>query len=231
VCGRFTLRTPATAWCQLLLPDLSLDEIPFEEPPRYNIAPTQSIVCVVRESADQPRRARKLRWGLIPPWADDLAIGNRMINARGESVDTKASFKKPFASRRCLIPADGYYEWRKCEDGKQPYLIERVEGGLFAMAGLWDVNRRIAEDGTEIASCTIITTEANRATSHLHDRMPVIVDPDDFERWLDPGYRDSDALKRLLAPAPEDLLRGRPVSRHVNNPRHEDPRCIQSEPG
>jgi len=227
VCGRFTLRSPAADWCQLFLPNLSPEQLPFKDPPRYNIAPTQGIVCVFREETGQERQAMKARWGLVPPWADDLAIGNRMINARGETVDSKASFKKPFASRRCLIPADGYYEWVKTDDGKQPHLIEPVGGGLFAMAGLWETNRRATDDGTPIRSCTIITTDANQTTSHVHDRMPVILGPSDYEQWLDPGFRDTDELKKLLTPAPEDLLETRPVSRHVNNARNEDAQCVE----
>lgn len=227
MCGRFTLRSPAADWCQLFLPQLAPEQLPFDDPPRYNIAPTQSIVCVLREATGEDRQAVKTRWGLVPPWADDLSIGNRMINARGETVDSKASFKKAFVSRRCLIPADGYYEWMKTDDGKQPYLIQPRGGGLFAMAGLWETNRRVAEDDVPIRTCTIITTNANQATSHLHHRMPVILDENDFDRWLDPGFRDSEALKELLLPAPEDLLNTTPVSRHVNNPRNEDPKCCQ----
>ena len=227
MCGRFTLRAPAADWCQLLLPDLSPEEFPFDAPPRYNIAPTQSIICVVQEAPGEPRTAVKARWGLVPPWANDLAIGNRMINARGETVDTKASFKKPLVARRCLIPTDGYYEWTKTETGKQPHLMESVKGGPFAMAGLWDVNRSLSEDGTPIRSCTIITTQANQTTAHLHDRMPVILNPVDYQRWLDPGFRDPQELKQLLRPAPENLLKTAPVSRHVNNARHEDPACVE----
>ncbi|MGB0597701.1 MAG: SOS response-associated peptidase [Rubripirellula sp.] len=226
MCGRFTLRAPAADWCQLLLPELIPEAIPIHDPPRYNIAPTQPIVCLLREAAGQPPTAVKARWGLVPPWAKDLAIGNRMINARGETVDTKASFKKPLAAHRCLIPADGYYEWTKTETGKQPHLIELIKGGPFAMAGLWDVNRSFAEDGQPIRSCTIITTQANQTTAHVHDRMPVILNPTDFQRWLDPGFRDLTKLKQLLQPASESLLKTTLVSRHVNNVRHEDPTCV-----
>lgn len=168
-----------------------------------------------------------VRWGLVPSWADDLAIGNRMINARGETVDSKPSFRKAFASRRCLIPADGYFEWQKTSDGKQPFLIEAADGGMLAMAGLWEENKRVAEQGKSIRTCTIITTSANATTRHLHDRMPVFLDRDDHDQWLDPGFRETDLLKQLLRPAPEDWLTTTPVSRHVNNPRNEDPQCVE----
>jgi putative SOS response-associated peptidase YedK len=168
-----------------------------------------------------------MRWGLVPPWADDLAIGNRMINARGETVDQKPSFRKAFASRRCLIPADGYFEWQKTADGKQPYLIELADGGVFAMAGLWEENRKVAGDAAPLLTCTVITTEANQMTGKVHDRMPVILEPEQYDRWLDPGFRDAEALKEMLDPAAEDLLRMTPVSRHVNNPRNDDAECAQ----
>jgi putative SOS response-associated peptidase YedK len=149
-----------------------------------------------------------------------------MINARGETVDSKPSFRRAFASRRCLIPTDGYYEWKKVAGGKQPYLIEPNDGGILAMAGLWEENCRIAEDGTPIRTCTIITTDANQTTSKVHNRMPVILSLRDHEQWLDPGFRDTETLKALLAPAPEDLLQMTPVSRYVNSPKNDDEQCV-----
>lgn len=227
MCGRFNLRTPASQWCQLLLPqiDLDLEQTP-ESTPRYNIAPTQAIDCVMQESVGAPRIATKVRWGLIPSWAKDAAIGSRLINARSETIDSKPSFRRAFASRRCLIPADGYYEWKKVADGKQPFLIERRDGGLLAMAGLWEENLKIAEDHTPIRSCTVITTEANQTTSGIHHRMPVILRADDYDRWLDPGFHDGPELKSLLGPAKDDLLKVTPVSRHVNSPRNDDEECV-----
>jgi putative SOS response-associated peptidase YedK len=227
LCGRFTLRTPPDQWCQLFLPELSPAEIPFDGVARYNIAPTQSIVAILREATGQDRTAAKFRWGLVPSWADDLAIGNRMINARGETVDTKPSFRKAFATRRCLILADGYYEWKKVADGKQPYLIEQPDHGMLAMAGLWEVNRKIADDGSAIETCTIITTSANGVTGEIHQRMPVFLDAAVHDQWLDPGYRDTEKLKELLVPAPDDCLQLTAVSRRVNSPKHDDPDCIQ----
>lgn len=210
----------------MFLPEMDPGDFPLEITARYNIAPTQSIIAIRRTETGEPRSAANLRWGLVPSWADDLSIGNRMINARSETVDTKPSFRKAFASRRCLIPADGYYEWKKVADGKQPYLIERRDGGMLAMAGLWESNRKIAEDGTAIQTCTILTTSANQTTGEIHQRMPVFLDVDDHEQWLDPGYRDTEQLKQLLTPAPEDWLQLTAVSRRVNSPKQDDAECI-----
>ena len=226
MCGRFTLRTPASQWAQLFLPQLAPELSPADQPPRFNIAPTQSIDCVLQEQAGQLRSVVQMRWGLVPSWADDRAIGNRMINARGETVESKPSFRKAFARRRCLIPADGYYEWKKVDDGKQPYLIERSDGGMLAMAGLWEENRKVADDGQPLRTCTVITTSANPTTSSLHDRMPVFLETSDHDRWLDPGFHEVDALKALLSPAPSDRLKLTAVSRHVNSPRNDDPACV-----
>jgi putative SOS response-associated peptidase YedK len=229
MCGRFTLRTPANDWCQLFLPDLDPESLPqpvVDDPPRYNIAPTQGIACVLREETGGQATASKMRWGLVPAWADDLKIGNRMINARGETVDSKPSFKKAFAQRRCLIIADGYYEWKKTTDGKQPFLIEQPGSAPMALAGLWEENRRVTDDGSSIRSCTIITTTANPTTKSIHDRMPVILHSQDYASWIDPGYRDTGILKSLLVPLADDRLRLTPVSTHVNSPRNDDPRCV-----
>jgi putative SOS response-associated peptidase YedK len=213
----------------MFLPQLSPEQLPPCDSPRYNIAPTQSIVCVLRETTGQGPVAIKARWGLVPPWATDLAIGNRMINARGETLDVKRSFSKAFASQRCLIPADGYFEWKKVSDGKQPYLITRKNNGLLAMAGLWEANHKIADDGSEIRTCTIITTSANRTTSDIHERMPVFLDISDHDQWLDPDFRETEKLKKLLVPAPDDWLQMIPVSRRVNSPRHDDEQCVQPQ--
>jgi putative SOS response-associated peptidase YedK len=216
----------------MFLPDLAPDELAIAAsqiamPPRFNIAPTQLIACVGRDDVGRPRRIFSARWGLIPSWAKDLAIGNKMINARGETVDSKPSFRKAFAARRCLIPADGYYEWMKTDDGKQPYLIERPDHGMLAMAGLWEINKRLGSDDQPVVSCTIITTNANRTTSPIHDRMPVFLRQADHEVWLDPGVRDTDQLKSLLVAADEDLLRPVAVSRRVNSPKNDDAGCIE----
>ena len=202
----------------LLPPELAL--------PRYNIAPTQSVACVGRPTAGSSRELFFARWGLVPSWADDLKIGNRMINARSETVSVKPSFKRAFEKRRCLIPADGYFEWVKTTDGKQPYLIRRQDNAPFAMAGLWEENKKIADDRAPIRSCTVLTTAANALTSAIHDRMPVFLSESSFDIWLDPDFEDSQKLLDMLRPAAEDLLSAVPVSRHVNNVRNSGPKCV-----
>ncbi|MEM6474072.1 MAG: SOS response-associated peptidase, partial [Planctomycetota bacterium] len=168
MCGRFTLRTPAAAWVQEFLPLWSEDELSrlsgeHAIAARYNIAPTQSI-CTVRNSADDSiiLDLSLLRWGLVPFWASDISVGSRMINARSETVHEKRSFKSAFEKRRCLIPADGYFEWQTTSDGKQPYLIEHRDGKMLAMAGLWERNRKLGQSQEEpLESCTIVTTSSN----------------------------------------------------------------------
>jgi putative SOS response-associated peptidase YedK len=150
-----------------------------------------------------------------------------MINARGETVDSKPSFRRAFSSRRCLIPTDGFYEWKKVATGKQPYLIEQADGGVMAMAGLWEDNAKLGNSDVPLRTFCVITTAANRTMASLHDRMPVILSSQHFDTWLDPGYRDADALKQLLIPAPDDLLRLTAVSTRVNSPKHDDVECIQ----
>lgn len=222
MCGRFTQRSKLN----LLLQQFSLqdaDWLPTD--PRYNIAPSQEVVAVRTDSAGN-REAAQLRWGLIPSWADDPKIGYRMINARAETVASKPSFRTAFKRRRCLIPADGFYEWKKEGKAKQPYLIELDDGELFAFAGLWEGWG--GDDRPNIESCTIITTEANELMSELHHRMPVILSPDDYQQWLDPANDDYDGLEKLLDPYPADQMQYRPVSRTVNNARNEGPDCIES---
>jgi putative SOS response-associated peptidase YedK len=166
-----------------------------------------------------------LQWGLIPSWADDPKIVNRMINARAESVATKPAFRNPFKSRRCLIPADGFYEWQKTGGKtKQPYHLGMADGRPFAFAGLWEHWRR---GGEAIDSCTIITTEPNELAATVHDRMPVILPEDAYDRWLDPKLDDPDELQSLLVPFPAKRMKAWPVSTLVNNPRNETPECVE----
>lgn len=228
MCGRFTLRAAANSWCQMFFSDMEPESLPHD-PPRYNIAPTQRIATILRESVGQVASVAKLRWGLVPPWSDDLKIGNRMINARGETVDSKPSFKKAFAQQRCLIIADGYYEWKKTPDGKQPFLIQQADARPMAFAGLWEQNRRASGDDSTIRTCTIITTNANNTTRPVHDRMPVILDASHYDCWIDPGCRDTAMLKSLLVACPDDQLHLTAVSTRVNSPRHDDPGCVEPQ--
>jgi putative SOS response-associated peptidase YedK len=218
MCGRFTLRTPAVDLIEIFEIARS-----FEIVPRYNIAPTQQVLAV-RET-DGVREPVQLRWGLLPSWSDASPGGPPMINARSETAAEKPAFRNAFRRRRCLIPADGFYEWQKSSEGrKQPYLIGLQDDQPFAFAGLWERCR--APDQSTIESCTILTTEANDRMSELHDRMPVILPRDVYGPWLDPQLDDSDAVRAILETYPSNEIRFRPVSLRVNNARNDDPDCI-----
>jgi putative SOS response-associated peptidase YedK len=193
-------------------------------PPRYNVAPTQEA-AVIRETPAQGRELVPLRWGLIPSWAKDPAMGNRMINARAESVADKPAFKDAFRERRCLVPSEGFYEWRKAARGKQPYYVRVLAGRVFAFAGLWERWWDRA-GGDEHETFTIITTEPNELLRPIHDRMPVILEPRDYDRWLDPEHPDPEELRGLLKPYPSEQMSYYPVSAYVNKPEHEGPECI-----
>jgi putative SOS response-associated peptidase YedK len=216
MCGRFALKNPRAVKAAFDLKDMP------ELPPRYNIAPSQDI-AIIRADPDG-RHLSLAHWGLIPVWAKAADSGYSTINARAETVDTKPSFRAPFKRHRCIIPADGFYEWHEEGGIKIPHHIGRKDGVPFALAGLWD---RWKGPQGEVTSCTIIVTGANAFMKPLHDRMPVILAPQDYARWLDPDNHDTASLKQLLAPAPEDWLAEWPVSRALNNPRHEGPDCAE----
>jgi putative SOS response-associated peptidase YedK len=191
--------------------------------PRYNIAPTQPIL-VIRQNPKEPVRELSLvRWGLIPSWAKDPSVAVKMINARSETAATKPAFRDALKSRRCLIPADGFYEWAKTAKGKQPYCFEVNDGELFAFAGLWD--RWKDASGKTVDTCSILTTTPNAVTSPVHDRMPVILDPDGYDLWLDPGMRDAGAASELLKPFDARLMRCYPVSTRINHVANDDEEC------
>ncbi|MCC6484430.1 MAG: SOS response-associated peptidase [Armatimonadetes bacterium] len=222
MCGRYTLTEVSP---EALRKIFLLQHVP-ELRPRYNIAPSQDI-AVIREGRDTgARNVEMLHWGLIPSWAKEEKIGNRMINLRAETVAQKPGFKGAFRYRRCLIPADGFYEWALPDSSprKQPVYIRRIDAQPFAFGGLWD--RWVSPDGADIESCTIITTQPNNLISPLHDRMPVIIGPQNYAEWLSPENHDTQTLLRLLAPSPSEELEAYPVSPIVNNPRNEDPACI-----
>jgi putative SOS response-associated peptidase YedK len=168
------------------------------------------------------------RWGLVPPWASDLSIGYRLLNARAETVADKPAFRAAFRARRCLIPATGFYEWQKLGKLKQPYHIRLKGREPFAFAGLWE--RWQEPGGDPIDSCAIITTEANEPMRPLHARIPVILDPDSYDDWLDPRSRDIEALRALLVPYPDEGMTATPVSAFVNNARNEGPQCLEPVP-
>ena len=221
MCGRFTLKTPPADWGQLLLPHLDVASVSADWQPRYNIAPTQGIVAIV-PIATTGYIAQHMRWGLVPSWADDLAIGNRMINARSETLADKPAFRTALAKRRCAIVADGYYEWQTHGKTKQPFWIHRADESVFAFAGLWESNRKASNH--DVTSATIITAAATEALAPMHDRMPTILSGDALLRWLDPTTSATDAAE-LIQQRDVDL-ETRPVSTHVNNPRHEDADCL-----
>jgi putative SOS response-associated peptidase YedK len=216
MCGRYTLKNP-----KALKDAFGLETVP-DLAPRYNIAPSQDIPIIRFSPAG--RQLDLARWGLIPSWAKEAEGGYSTINARAETIDTKPSFRHPFKNHRCIIPADGFYEWHEEAGIKIPHHIGRKDGAPFALAGLWD--RWHGPEG-DVLSCTVIVTEANQFMRRLHDRMPVILAPQDYEFWLDPTNQDTAGLKHLLVPAPEELLTEWPVSRLVNNPKHEGPDCAE----
>ena len=219
MCGRFTLRTSNKALTKAF--DLLDADMADLLRPRYNIAPTQQVAAI-RVQDNGRRRLVLLKWGLIPSWAKDPAIGNRMINARGETVATKPSFRSAFKSRRCLILADGFYEWQKRGATKQPYCIGLSSGQPFAFAGLWE-HWHLGDQ--TIDSCTIITTTANELMEPLHDRMPVILPSSRFDQWLDAESDRSD-VEKLLQPYPAGEMAAYRVSTVVNHPRNEKPDCV-----
>jgi putative SOS response-associated peptidase YedK len=230
MCGRFTLRTPASVIIeQFGLPLLDGTATPL--PARFNIAPTQQVLAI-RQSAERAREAVMLRWGLIPSWAKDPSIGNRMINARGESVAEKPSFRRAFRSQRCLVLTDGYYEWKKTGKAKHPYYFHRPDDRPFAFAGLresWTPKSASGEldAGEAIESCTIITTDANEMARDIHDRMPVILREEDYDLWLDHNADNPDSLQALLRPADNEMLEAYPISTYVNKPANQGPECIE----
>ncbi len=219
MCGRYTLTTTEGDLAEAF----SLEALPHVEP-RYNIAPTQDGSVVRILGGGGPRELHQLRWGLIPSWARDPSLGNRMINARSESVETKPAFRAAFRRRRCLVPSDGFYEWRRDGKRKQPFCIRRQDQRPFAFAGLWE--HWEGPDGRLIDSFAILTTEPNDVLRPLHDRMPVILAPHSYDLWLDPKMEDTETLKRLLKPSPSCELAAYPVSTRVNNPVHDDRSCL-----
>jgi putative SOS response-associated peptidase YedK len=191
--------------------------------PRYNIAPTQPVP-VIRQNPNEPRRELSLmRWGLIPSWAKGSSGSAMMINARSETAATKPAFRDPLTSRRCLIPADGFYEWQRTGKAKQPYCFEVNDGELFAFAGLWD--RWKDPSGHWIRSFSILTTTANAVASSVHDRMPVILDRADYDLWLDPGMTNVEAVSEMLKPYDARTMRSYPVSPRVNRVANDDAEC------
>ena len=219
MCGRFTVRSnPKAIAKEFDLPE----DTPFG--PHFNIAPIRPVAVVRFDPTEGSRRLDFLTWGLIPSWADDGGIGERLINARAETVAEKPAFRHLFRTRRCLVVADGFYEWERQDGWKRPYFVHRKDDRPFAFAGLWD---HWQEGDESIYSCIFLTTEANELLAPIHDRMPVILPRSAYDLWLDPGIHDPRRLEPLLVPFPADEMEAYPVSRVVNDPANEVPECIR----
>lgn len=222
MCGRFTQSQSADAIAQafqVAVPPLT---------PRYNIAPTQSVATILQTAEHKDRQFKLLHWGLIPSWAKDPKMGARLINARAETVAEKPAFRSAFRQRRCLVLADGFYEWQKQESKKQkqPYYFRFKDGRPFAFAGLWE---RWQDSNSEtVESCTLLTTEANELMRPIHDRMPVILDSKYYDLWLNPEVEKRELLEPLLHPYPTEEMTAYPVSQTVNKPSNDSAECIES---
>jgi len=191
--------------------------------PRFNIAPTQPIPVIRQHPKEPIRQLSLMKWGLVPSWAESPSRAASMINARSETAGTKPAFRDALKLRRCLIPADGFYEWMQTGKAKQPYCFEVNEGELFAFAGLWDGWKD--PEGNWIRTCSILTTTPNSVTATVHDRMPVILDPDGYDLWLDPGMTKVEAVSDLLKPCDARLMRCYPVSTRINHVANDDEEC------
>ena len=220
MCGRFTLFASPD---EIIRRFKIENQFPGSYLPRYNIAPTQPVLAVISDG--KSNRIGYLRWGLIPSWAKDEKIGNKLINARAETLTEKPSFRESVRKRRCLIVADGFYEWAHTKGGKQPMRIQLKDGGLFAMAGLWD--RWRSPSGEWVYTCTIVTTEANERLREIHPRMPVILAEEDEPIWLDPRLEDGVHWLPLLRPYPSERMIAYPVSSKVNQASCDAPELVQ----
>jgi putative SOS response-associated peptidase YedK len=216
MCGRFIFTDPSKI--KGLMPDADIDQLRIEFAPNYNIAPAQNIPAILNDGSN---KVRLIRWGLVPSWAKDMSIGYKMINARAETLTEKPAFKRLIKSRRCLIFAEGFYEWKKEGNAKQPYFIRMKNSQAFAFGGLWDIWEK---DGAAIVSGTIITIDANALITDIHDRMPVILPPDSYEAWLG---NDSKDIMNLLRPYPADEMEAYPVSRFVSSPANNSSANIE----
>ncbi|WP_414548962.1 SOS response-associated peptidase [Anabaena sp. CCY 0017] len=223
MCGRFTLKQSSAAianlFCVENIPDLAA---------QYNIAPTQRVATVLHNPETDKHEFQQLRWGLIPSWAKDPKIGVKLINARAETVAEKPAFRSAFKQRRCLVLADGFYEWKRQNGKKQPFYFHLCDGQPFGFAGLWERWRPPQDkpDYEEIISCTILTTAANELVQPIHHRMPVIVSPQDYDLWLNPQMSTPEQLEQLLCPYPDQAMASYPVSSLVNNSRQNSSKCI-----
>lgn len=222
MCGRFALYADYEALLERFeIEEAALDQASYEE--NYNVAPSQQIVAVINDG--ERNRLGTLRWGLIPSWAKDEKIGYKMINARAETAAEKPSFRHAFKKKRCLIPANAFYEWKKGQDGKTPMLIHLEGDELFAFAGLWESWE--SPEGEVVHSCTILTTQPNAVMADIHDRMPVILDKEAEKTWLDPNVQDPELLQKLIKPYEAEVLEVYEVSSAVNSPKNKGQELIR----
>ena len=222
MCGRFDQHSPI----ETLQQAFNIDTIESDATPNYNIAPTQEILSILKHN-DQNHLVR-IHWGLVPFWAKDIKFGSRMINARAETVADKPAFRNAFKKRRCLIIADGFYEWKGKEGHKQPYYITIPSGKPFAFGGLWETwHNKEGDEESVYRSCTIITAAASESLKNLHHRMPVILLPEYHDRWLNPETQDPKELRDILKDGSIRDMQYYPVSKHVNSPKNNDPTCIE----
>jgi putative SOS response-associated peptidase YedK len=224
MCGRYTSRTPAADLAEYFGVD---EAVAAELGERFNVAPTDEVYAVAESK--EGRRLGTFRWGLVPFWAKDTKVGAKMINARAEGLLDKPAYRRPFERRRCIIPADGFYEWERVSSTKkQPWYITRADGKPMAFAGLWESWRPVKDsDEGKVRSCVIITGEPNEKVARLHDRMPVMLPPEAWDAWLDPANDDVDALQSLLVPAPAALFELVPVGTAVNTVTNDGPELIE----
>ncbi|MBN1291040.1 MAG: SOS response-associated peptidase [Candidatus Latescibacteria bacterium] len=220
MCGRFAIGIPPFDAVKYF----NIEEL-VEFTPRYNVAPTEFAPVIIKREQSNKREIKMFRWGLIPPWSKDVKIGFQLINARAETVAEKPAFRSAFKNRRCLIPATGFYEWKKYDGKKQPMFIRMQDEKPFTFAGIWETWK--AYDHTTIESFSIITTQSNDLLKEVHDRMPVILQKEDYDVWLDSEKSRQEELQSLLKPYPPDLMTFYRVESYVNDPQYEGPECIK----
>ena len=218
MCGRFTRSQSSQAIAEAF----GVEEVVGDLRPSYNIAPTQKVAVVI---TDGVKRLVPVRWGLVPSWAKDLSMGSKLINARAETITEKASYRNAFKKRRCLVVADGFYEWQNVGESRRPVYIHLKSGKPFGFAGLYEMWQ--PPEGEAITTCTIITTEANDLMRPIHERMPVIIPRAHQDQWLDPSVADREQLLDMLKPYPAAEMEAYPVSKRVNSPSHNSPDCIK----
>jgi putative SOS response-associated peptidase YedK len=225
MCGRMTQTTDPAEVARIFDAESAVDEDAESGAPRYNVAPTQPLT-VVTQRAEEGRLVEQLRWGLVPSFSKSLKDGAKRINARAETVATSPSFRSSFRKRRCIVPSGGFYEWQRTGGPKQPYFLHPPQDTVLAMAGIWAVWKD-PETGLWVPSAAVITTEANRMMSSIHDRMPVLLPSEAWDDWLDPAMDDRDYLQSLLEPTPDEVLGMYPISTRVNNARNQGPQLLE----